>query len=189
MDRVNKFIPDPLVPNCTDAGDFKGGSEDFDRGHLAPAGDMLWDSTAMKESFYYSNMSPQRPAFNQHIWGELESYVRAWAKTNAAIYVATGPVLKKGLPKTGHHNVSVPEYYYKVILDYTDPEKKAIGFLMKNEGSTLPVESFAVSVDSVEKVTGLDFFAALPDDEEKVLESKIDLSKWYFHKQKGRRKK
>lgn len=184
--RTDKFIPDPLiVTGSADVDDYK--KSGFDRGHLAPAADMGWDSTAMMESFYFSNMSPQVAAFNRGIWAQLESLVRVWAKENKALYITTGPVLRKGLPTIGHNKVSVPEYYYKVILDYTEPEKKAIGFIMKNEGSDLLVQSYAVPIDSVEKMTGLDFFEALPDGVEKELESVADTAKWSWEGRKKRR--
>lgn len=185
--RTDKFIPDPMIATgSADVDDYK--KSGFDRGHLAPAADMGWDSIVMMESFYFSNMSPQRAEFNRGIWADLEALVRVWAKENKALYITTGPVLRKGLPQIGHNGVSVPEYYYKVILDFTEPSIKAIGFIMKNEGSDLPVQSYAVSIDSVEKVTGLDFFEALPDRDEKGLESEVDIREWSWdiRKKKGR---
>ncbi|MDP4184350.1 MAG: DNA/RNA non-specific endonuclease [Bacteroidota bacterium] len=175
--RSNKFVPDPDVPtgSATDE-DYKNSG--YDRGHLAPAADMEWSPKAMAECFYYSNMSPQVPAFNRGIWKKLEERVRAWAIENQDIYVVTGPVLTKGLSTIGPHKVSVPKYYYKVILDYRAPGIKAIGFLMPNAKSMKPLESYAVSVDSVEKITGIDFFPKLPDAEEKALESTCKPQEW-----------
>jgi endonuclease G len=74
--------------------------------------------------------------------------------------------------------VAVPEYYFKVILDYRPPITEAIGFVMKNEGSKEPLSSFAVTVDSVEKATGIDFFPALPDSVETYAEARLDLAFW-----------
>ena len=78
----------------------------------------------------------------------------------------------------GSNSVSIPNYYYKVILDYTEPELKAIGFILPNKKSKALLQSLAISVDSVEIRTGIDFFYNLPDDKENELESIIDLSKW-----------
>jgi len=180
LKRTNKFIVDPMVitGSATEA-DYKGSG--YDRGHLAPAGDMTWDATAMAESFYYSNMSPQAPGFNRGIWKNLEEQVRSWAAEYGMLYIATGPVLSKGLSVIGPDKVSVPEYYYKAILDYQPPVEKAIGFIMRNESSTLPLSTFAVSIDSLEKFTGIDFFYQLPDVEEKQIEANLDLSKWDFN--------
>ena len=64
----------------------------YDRGHLAPAADMSWSQITMEESFYMSNISPQKPGFNRGIWKKLESYVRQWAYDNESIYVVTGGI-------------------------------------------------------------------------------------------------
>ena len=178
--RTNKFIVDPFVitGSATEA-DYKGSG--YDRGHLAPAGDMTWDATAMAESFYYSNMSPQAPGFNRGIWKNLEEQVRNWAAEYGMLYIATGPVLSKNLSVIGPEKVSIPEYYYKAVLDYQPPDAKAIGFIMKNESSSMPLSKFAVSIDSLEKFTGIDFFYQLPDKEEKQIEANLSLSKWDFN--------
>ena len=176
-ERTNKFLEDPFVSSGTaDDFDYKGSG--FDRGHLAPAADMGWSEVTMKESFYYSNMSPQLPGFNRGIWKKLEEQVRDWAQDYESIYVVTGPVLKDGLPVIGHNKVSVPEYFYKVILDYTLPDIKAIGFILANESSNEPLNHFAVSVDSVERFTGINFFHQLPDNQEIELEKKLCLPCW-----------
>ena len=74
----------------------------------------------------------------------------------------------------------MPKYYYKVILDIKEPEFKAIGFLMENKGSKKALEEFAVPIDSIEKVTGLDFFPMLPDSLEDLLESEIHKELWFY---------
>ena len=123
-------------------------------------------------------MSPQVPDFNRGIWKNLEERVREWAIDDKAVYVVTGTVLTKGLPAIGHNRITVPAYFYKVILDNTEPDIKGIGFIMPNQGSQEPLQHYAVTIDSVEKLTGTDFFYQLPDDQQKVIESAIDLSKW-----------
>ena len=176
--RTNKFIVDPdILTGSASSKDYK--KSGYDQGHLAPAADMAWSKTVMKESFYYSNISPQEPSFNRGIWKKLEEHVRGWAIENNAIYVVTGPVLTDGLPTIGPNKVAVPKYYYKVILDYTLPEIKAIGFIMPNAGSSAPLQNYTVTVDSVEKFTGIDFFYRLPDDQEKIIESILDVGAWF----------
>jgi len=137
----------------------------YDRGHLAPAADMKWSQTAMSESFLMSNMSPQEPGFNRGVWSRLEAKVRDWAVGNDSILVITGPVFA-GIDKfIGQNRVGVPKYYFKVIADISPPSYKVIAFLLENQSSTADLFTFAVSVDSVEKATGYDFFYALPDQE------------------------
>ena len=110
FERTNEFIPDPSVSTGTaTVGDYS--KSGYDRGHLAPAADMGWSAQAMKESFYFSNMSPQEPGFNRGIWKKLEEQVRTWAKAYDSIYVVTGPVLKDGLVQLGPNGVSIPKYY------------------------------------------------------------------------------
>jgi endonuclease G len=175
--RTNKFIVDPMVSTGTaDNNDYL--HSDLDRGHLAPAGDMGWSAQAMAESFYYSNMSPQVPTFNRGIWENGEEQQRAWARENKAVYIVVGPVLTKGLPTIGKNKVAIPKYYFKVILDYTLPSIKGIGLIIPNGENGKPLKSFFVSIDSVEKFTGIDFFPGLPDDHEKLIESRINLNDW-----------
>jgi len=175
--RNDRFIPDPLLSSGTVSNaDYKGSG--YDRGHLAPSADMCYSYQTMAESFYLSNMAPQNRSFNRGIWSKLEAQVRQWAVDDKAVYVVTGTVLTKGLPSIGNNRITVPALFYKVILDYTEPDIKAIAFLMPNQGSQEPLQHYAVSIDSVERVTGTDFFYQLPDDQEQVIESTVDISKW-----------
>lgn len=177
FERTDRFISDPLVATGT-ATNKDYAKSGYDRGHLAPAADMGWSETAMKESFYFSNMSPQLPGFNRGIWKKLEGLVRSWAIENDTIYIVTGPVLTEGLPTIGNNKVSIPKYYYKVILDYTEPGIHGIGFIMANESSQGPLQNFAVSIDSVETFTGIDFFPLLPDAQEELIERTICIDCW-----------
>ena len=178
--RQDAFRSDPLVETGSAAlDDYR--KSGFDRGHLAPAADMKFDAVAMRESFLLSNMSPQDPRFNRGIWKRLEAVVRQFAYDAGAVHVVTGPVLtESGYRRIGINQVSVPEYFYKVVLDFTEPELKAIGFVLPNTGSEAPLEVFARSVDEVEDLTGLDFFAELPDHLESALESRTDIDLWDF---------
>ena len=175
--RSNNFRIDTEVnTGSASPDDYK--KSGYDRGHLCPAGDMGWSEQTMSESFLMSNMSPQLPAFNRGIWKKLEMDVREWAKKNNEIYIVTAGVLDDSLPTIGTDKVAVPRYYYKIILDYKMPEYKAIAFVLPNEGSKQSVFDFAVSIDSVEHLTGINFFPALPDSLENFLESQIDIGKW-----------
>ena len=177
FERTDKFITDPLIKSgtATDA-DYSGSG--YDRGHLAPAADMGWSSATMAESFYYSNISPQLPGFNRGIWKKLEELVRTWSVENNALYIVTGPVLTYDLPTIGPDKVSVPKYFYKVILDYTQPEINGIGFIIPNTSSSAPLQKFAVTIDSVEKLTDIDFYPSLPDNQETQIEKTLCLNCW-----------
>ena len=132
----------------------------------------------MANSFFMSNMSPQKPAFNRGIWKELEALIRYFAITEQKIVVVTGPILPKEKTITiGTNQVTVPTHYYKVIFDLTPPQKM-IGFILPNEGSDEPLATFAVTVDAVEKATGLNFFSRVPNEEQERLERTISVKAW-----------
>ena len=122
---------------------------------------------------------PQNPSFNRGIWKKLENKVRDWVINDQTIYVVTGGVLTDSLDAIGENQVSVPNHYYKVVLDYTKPVKKGIGFILPNKRSNLSLMNFAVSIDSVEIFTGIDFYYSLPDSIEDSIESIINLPAWF----------
>ncbi len=177
--RSDNFRPDPQVATGSATKDdyYKSG---YDRGHLAPAGDLGWSIESMSDSFYFTNMSPQDPSFNRGVWKKLEELMRDWAVESGSILIATGPILKDGLPTIGENGVSIPEQYYKVVIDYQEPLLRGVGFILDNEKSSAPLSSFAVTIDEVEAATGIDFFAALPDILEEQLESSYNRNDWLY---------
>lgn len=179
FERTDKFLVDPMVSTGT-AENSDYANSGYDKGHLAPAADMGWSAESMRESFYFSNMSPQLPGFNRGVWKRLEELMRSWAIEYNTIYIVTGPILKPGLSTIGTNRVSIPLEYYKVILDYTQPEVHAIGFILPNASSSASLNTFAMSIDEVEIRTGIDFFPALPDDQETKLEKEVCQSCWHW---------
>lgn len=176
--RTDNFRPDTTIPTGSAVpGDYRGSG--YDRGHLAPAADMKWDPLAMSESFLLSNMSPQVPAFNRGIWRKLEERVRDWAIEKDSLYVITGPVLNSVQSTIGSNQVGVPAYYFKVLVDLSPPNHSIMAFLLPNERSTAELSLFAVTIDSLERFTGYDFFANAPDqDVVDWLEAHLDLAGW-----------
>ena len=168
-------------------GEYKYDVFGWDRGHLAPSADFRWSKKAMSESYLYSNMSPQVAEFNRGKWAELEGSLRAYLfrNPNTQLYVVTGPILKDDLPiiERSTNKVSIPKLYFKVVIDLTN--KKAIGFIMPNKSINYPISSFAISIDKVEKETGLDFFAGLPDDIENELEAMTEFKSWLPEQQQS----
>jgi endonuclease G, mitochondrial len=185
VERQGDFRPDAKVKTSSATpNDYRNSG--YDRGHLVPAADMAWDADAMRSTFVMSNISPQARNFNNGIWRELEELTRSWAKTCKKLYVVSGPVLSQPPKGTiGANEVSIPTAFYKVVLDAESSNPKAIGFIIPNEISFEPLTKFAVSVDEVERVTGLNFFANLLDkDTEMKLESRYNIDLWQFSKQK-----
>ncbi len=176
-ERSNEFLPDPLVESGS-AVTQDYSRTGYDRGHLCPAGDFKHNKELEDETFYMSNMSPQLPDFNRGIWSDLENKVRSWVKKRSELIIVTGPILKKGLPTIGRMNkISVPEKFYKIIYD--PAKEEAIAFLIPNEGSIELVKSFTISIDELEAMTGIDFFAKLPDSLEQKIEVNNNVDDWY----------
>jgi endonuclease G len=178
VSRTDNFRSDTSISTgSASLADYRGSG--FDRGHLAPAGDMQWDPEAMSESFLMSNMSPQLPAFNRGVWKRLETEVRNWAVEKDSIYVITGPVLMPVDTLIGENQVGIPQHYYKVLVDLSPPDYSLIAFLLPHAGSSDSLIRFAITVDSLEQVTAYNFFAGAPDQEMvNWLEKQLDLDSW-----------
>ena len=176
-ERSNDFLSDPLVESGSAvAQDYSRSG--YDRGHLCPAGDFKHDKELQDETFYMSNMSPQMPDFNRGIWSDLENKVRYWVKKRGELIIVTGPILKKGLPTIGRMNkIAIPEKSYKIIYDPATVE--AIAFLFPNESSVELVKSYTISINELEAMTGIDFFAKLPDSLEQKIEANNNVDDWY----------
>lgn len=185
LERGNNFRPDPMAETGSATPDDYRNSG-YDRGHLVPAADRAFNEEAMDETFFMSNISPQAKNFNKGIWRELEELTRSWAKRDGQLYVVTGPVLAlKPKGQIGENGVSVPAAFYKVLLDLDEPQVKAIGFIIPNEVSFEPLYKFAMPVDRVEEVTGIDFFGALmPKQLEEEVEGNLNIDLWEFSKDK-----
>ncbi len=176
------FIRDPKVSTAS-AGYKNYYPNGYEKGHLLPAADRRFSEEAFDETFYTSNVSPMDHYFNSGIWNDLEKQVRYWAKRYGKLYIVTGGILKPGLEKIGREKVAVPDEFYKIILDYNNPHKpKMIGFLIPHHDTLASPKIFTVPVDSIEKITGIDFFPALPDSLESNLEKENQPGKWKFVK-------
>ena len=178
VDRTDNFRADTSITSgSATPADYRGSG--FDRGHLAPAGDMKWDYMAMSQSFLMSNMSPQTPAFNRGIWRKLETEVRNWAQEKDSLYVITGPLFSPSDSLIGENGVGIPAYYFKVLVDLSPPGHDMIAFLLPNAGSSEELLQFAITVDSLEKISAYDFFADAPDQEViEWLEGRIEPGNW-----------
>ena len=176
-ERTDKFLPDPNVEGAkVVTTDYTGSG--YDRGHMAPAGDMKWSKKAMEESFYMSNICPQIHHLNTGDWNELEANTRKWARRYGSVYVTCGPIYN-GSRRTqyiGKNRVKVPDAFFKVILIQSPKKTCALGFFFENEAGQRPLNEYLVSIDYLEQTTGIDFFPALPDELENVLEAETHTS-------------
>ena len=176
--RAKKFIPDPMVPKYESAttDDYKNSG--WDRGHMAPAADMKWHPQAMKESFYLSNVCPQNRNLNGGVWKDLEEQVRDLAAQKGSIYVVCGPIVSDDYQTIGVNKVVVPSAFFKVLLQEENGKIYTIGFVYENVAGRRPMSTYAMTVDEVEELTGIDFFPSLPDRIEKRVEAEVDFTKW-----------
>lgn len=166
----------------SDNSDYK--KSGYDRGHLAAAGNHKKQQKHLDQTFFLSNISPQvGSGFNRDSWNRLERYTRKLTKNYANVYICTGPLF---LPKKeangklyvkyeviGVNNVAVPTHFFKVILCETfDGKLEMESYVMPNQviKDDVPLESFRVPPESVERAAGLLFF----DQTNKKLLSKIN---------------
>ena len=165
--RGNRFLHDPALPAGADADNADYLRTGFDRGHQAPAADAKFDQVVMDESFYFTNMSPQRGiGMNRGAWKFLEEATRSWVMCGGHpdLYVISGPIYGTlaGNPATiGTPPVAVPRAYYKIVYD---PNlERAVGFVLPNTriGSRIDLQNYVVRIADIETETGLNFFRTM----------------------------
>ena len=177
-EREGDFERDKNVTGCPNWWDYRDSG--YDRGHMVPAGDMKWDEQAMNETFYLTNICPQDNDLNAGMWNDIELKVREWARRDKSLIVITGPIIDNKNPETigKDMDIAVPDAFFKVILSNKTKPMKAIAFICPNRACGGSISSYAVSIDEVERRTGMNFFNALPDNVEDQLESTCNTNQW-----------
>ena len=173
-----RFMPDPdCHSRQADKEDYRNSG--YSRGHLAPAGDMKWDSVAMSESFYFTNCIPQDKELNNGRWNQLEMKIRIWAKEYGRVYIVCGPAfLNTDTLRIGHNRVAVPDACFKALLIPTSTSYSAIAFVMRNGEEKRNLKECSCTIDQLETLLGLDLFYNLPDRVETEVESYIYWPDW-----------
>lgn len=174
--RAKKFMPDPEEALSASDEDYRNSG--FDRGHLAPASDMRWDAEAMRESFYFTNISPQVPAFNRGVWKRLEEQVRTWTHAYDTLYVVTGPLFLRSPQYIGRQQIPVPSHFYKALLTKRNNQWESVAFVIENKKTIVSLDDVRCTVDSLEQLSGLDFFSPLDDSVESRVESQYHAHIW-----------
>lgn len=180
--RTNAWGLDPLLQEGKQPvlyrGFSKGNNGWYARGHQIPSADRLTSYESNSMTFYGTNMTPQiQDGFNGDIWATLEGKVRSWANSSDTLYVVTGCVIdykdgetvKYALDNNGK-KVTVPTAYYKAVLrymksstfGYSGYSACAVWLDHKVYSSSSISSSYSMSVDDLEKKTGIDFFVNLP---------------------------
>lgn len=178
LDRAEKFSPDPLQKG-RQAYDSDYVGSGYDRGHMAPAGDMKWSSQAMEESFYLTNVCPQNHNLNAGVWNDLEKQVRKEARYYGKLWVVCGPIIgsnKHG--RIGENKVMVPDSFFKALLALDkDGKYVSVGFVFPNEAGDNGMASYAMSVNELEKLIDMDLFYNLDSKVQEQVEESFDLWK------------
>ena len=189
VDRSDEpFAADPSVDASYQRVQADFGRKGYDRGHLCASADRLYSQTANEQTFYYTNMSPQKNSFNTGIWRDLEAVVQTWGRSNTfrdTLYVVKGASIdRKEHVWTyidGDETKPVPKYYFMAILNKKGERFKAIAFWLdqsKSYGSNEKLSNYAITVDELEENTGIDFFHNLNDELENAVESQLSLNAW-----------
>ena len=174
--RKKSFEADHTIDGCAESSDYRNSG--YDRGHMAPAADMKWSKEAMEESFLMTNICPQVKSLNSGIWHRLEQRVREWAARDSSIIVVCGPIFTPGKPveQIGEIGVAVPHRFFKAL--YAPGRNIGIAFIFDNDKVKGELRKYAVTIDSVERETGLDLFYNLPDDIENEVENQCNYKLW-----------
>lgn len=177
ISRSNRFWQDEDIDGCPHTSDYK--NSNYDRGHMAPAADMKWSNQAMEDCFSLTNICPQDHALNSGAWKTLEDKCRLWAQRDSAIVIVAGPIYERtDRQRIGYNQVRVPSAFFKVILAPYVESPRAIGFIYPNRKSPGNMRDYSMTVDEVERITGYDFFSALPDDLENEIERVTSFEEW-----------
>lgn len=177
--REGKFFsPDErvLLPQPDDY-DYRGSG--WTRGHLAPAADFRWSDDAMWDTFHFTNCCPQDKDLNEGMWNTLEKKCRTWARRYGSVYIVTGPVIGENIYGTiGKNKVTVPDAFFKAVMVHDGSRWQSIAFVMNNNSRNPNMQKCAMSVDELEELLGLDFFAAMDDNIEAEVEKNYKLGFW-----------
>lgn len=155
--RTNAFAANQFVPNGAVPGDYAGTG--YDKGHMAPDGDLSWDTQVEFESFLMTNMSPQAGSLNRGIWKLLETSVRGWSvQRNQSYTVYVGGVYGAG-DKTIGKGVVVPHGFYKIVINNQTGEVAGWAFPhvapYPNLGNDLT--KFRLPIAQIEQAGGVKF--------------------------------
>ena len=156
----------------------------YEKGHIVASADRLCSREANNQTFYMTNIYPMVHDFNGGIWASMESRVRSWGSKSDSLYVCKGGTVDNENDilgrTTGNH--IVPRYFYMAILSKKSSQWQAVGLWVEHQDGSnwMALTDYAVSIDRLEQLTGLDFFCNLPDEIEDKVEASINYSYWSF---------
>ncbi len=175
--RQSKFWTDTDIEGCATDYDYRRSG--YDRGHICPAADQKWSARAMHDCFVMANICPQDHRLNSGAWATLEKRERTWTRKHDGLIIAAGPIYDKNdTQRIGATGVRVPSAFFKVFLAHRAEKPQALAVVYPNMSAYGNMTNYYMSVDELEKITGFDFFYALPDDEEAEVEKTFNPKEW-----------
>ena len=157
-----------------DDNDYK--KSGFDRGHIVPAEDLSYSEMSMEQSFKYYNCSPQEVKLNRGIWKTLENDARLYTSEYDSLLVISGVYFDNLENIFIGDSVFIPSHFYKIYYDFRKNNEYAISFILKNIDEKQEITNCIVSIDSLELITGIDFFPKLNDKIENKIEENKEVS-------------
>jgi endonuclease G len=200
--RDDDFKADPDVAVSATLNDYKNSG--FSRGHLCPSADRLCSTEQNKQTFFLTNMQPQYQSHNGGLWGRLEAEVRNYATDDSytdshcdTLYIVKAATITDKVTigdeevdgiypdiRCGTVNqLLVPKFFYMALLHYNKATDtyQALAFWTDHKDeiqSVAHLGDYAITIDELERRTGIDFFCNLPDVIENAVESTLDLDFW-----------
>lgn len=173
--RSNSFYPYQLPNGSSSATNSDYSKTGYDRGHMVPAGDFVWNRELKDETFYHININPQKPGLNRGIWANLEARIRDRVmRDREDAHVVTGVIFSPECrEKIGTRGMCVPVSFFKLV--YFPKSNRMYAFLFDNTVDSFQgdIRDFQISVDLIEQITGEDFFDLLDVGLQAKLESVI----------------
>lgn len=156
----------------------------YDHGHICPSADRQYSKEANRQTFFLTNMQPQRNVFNAGIWAEMEQQVRNWNRNNFrdTLYVCKGGTIDKSdqISRTLTNGLIVPKYFFMALLCKNSQGYKALGFWIEHKDKddyqrdamgNYTLSPYVVNIRELETLTGIDFFCNLNDETEEHVET------------------
>ncbi len=158
LNRQGEFYEETRVPDVYRSQLSDYARSGYDRGHMAPNGDM-GSRSQQADSFSLANMVPQTPYNNQEVWRNLEEATRALVlKKRTSAYVLTGPAfLGQRLKRVGgKQGVLVPTHVYKVVY-FPELDAASAYIAVNDRHAALRI----MSVAELERLVGINLLPAL----------------------------
>lgn len=171
------FFKDPYIGSCPMDSDYE--NYGYSKAVLKPYVAARNSEKEMLALNNFLNVVPMDATLDKGVWRILENMEAGWSVMFDSVFVITGPIYKKERPIViGDNKIHVPDQFFKVIMVYNGMDMGAIGFVIPNNEEANDVKKYSMPIDSVELLTGYDFFSELPDYLEFYMEEKIDAGVW-----------